>query len=160
MQSLDQQALTAWVQQISLTEFQRPFLHQVFFNARLKTTGGRYHLSDHHLDFNPKIFAAFDAVTCAGVIKHELCHYHLHLQHLGYQHGDADFKHLLARVGGLRYAPNLPTAAKSVILFKDYQCIQCGQHYYRRRKMNTQRYVCSRCHGHLKFQGEVQTRPA
>ena len=36
--------------------FQKPFLHQATFNRRLKTTGGRYHLASHHLDFNPTVF--------------------------------------------------------------------------------------------------------
>lgn len=35
------------------------------------------------------------------IIKHELCHYHLHLRGMGYKHRDADFKTLLAQVGGV-----------------------------------------------------------
>ena len=35
-----------------------------------------------------------------GIIKHELCHYHLHLEGKGYQHRDKDFKELLKKVGG------------------------------------------------------------
>lgn len=43
------------VEKISLEFFDKPFQHKAVFNARLKTTGGRYHLNDHHLDFNPKM---------------------------------------------------------------------------------------------------------
>ena len=54
-----------------------------------------YHLNDHHLDFNAKLFEESDEETIAGIIKHELCHYHLHLAGRGYQHKDMDFKYLL-----------------------------------------------------------------
>ncbi|MEL5940976.1 SprT family protein, partial [Tetragenococcus halophilus] len=37
------------VEKISIQFFNKPFLHQAFFNQRLQTTGGRYHASDHHL---------------------------------------------------------------------------------------------------------------
>ena len=40
------QELQALTEQWSLELFQRPFLHQVVYNRRLKTTGGRYHLGD------------------------------------------------------------------------------------------------------------------
>ncbi len=42
-----------------------------------------------------------------GIVKHELVHYHLHIQQRGYQHKDLDFKKLLAQVGGSRFAPSL-----------------------------------------------------
>jgi Uncharacterized protein conserved in bacteria len=45
-----------WSQQY----FHRPFSHQIFFNRRLKTTGGRYHLADHHIDINPLMLSQFD----------------------------------------------------------------------------------------------------
>lgn len=41
MTNAELQALT---KQWSLKYFERPFTHQVIFNPRLKTTGGRYHL--------------------------------------------------------------------------------------------------------------------
>lgn len=63
----------------SLQAFQRPFKHQIWFNRRLKTTGGRYHLKDHHIDINPLMYESFDLANLRGVVLHELCHYHLHL---------------------------------------------------------------------------------
>ncbi|MGO1337797.1 MAG: SprT-like domain-containing protein, partial [Leuconostoc fallax] len=64
------------VQKISQQDFKRSFKHQAMFNARLRTTGGRYILKTHNLEFNPKMISVpeFEAI-----IKHELVHYHLHL---------------------------------------------------------------------------------
>ena len=50
---MTQQELQRLVEELSLSVFNKPFTHRAVFNSRLKTTGGRYHLSDHHLDFNP-----------------------------------------------------------------------------------------------------------
>ncbi|TYO58415.1 SprT family protein, partial [Enterococcus faecium] len=49
---MTQEELQQLVEEISLKSFQLPFKHQAMFNPRLRTTGGRYHLNDHHLDFN------------------------------------------------------------------------------------------------------------
>ena len=43
-----------------------------------------------------------------GIIKHELCHYHLHLEGKGYQHQDQEFKKLLKKVGAPRFCTPLP----------------------------------------------------
>ncbi|MGX7162740.1 SprT family protein [Enterococcus massiliensis] len=148
---MTQEELQQLVEKISLESFHRPFLHRALFNTRLRTTGGRYHLSDHHLDFNEKMFLSADKSTIVGIIKHELCHYHLHLQNKGYRHKDQDFKKLLAETGGSRYAP--ATVGKQLT----YQCQQCGQKIKRQRKINTQRYVCGRCRGKLQLlQTDVQ----
>ena len=148
---MDNQALQQRVEQISLRAFHRPFTHQAVFNRRLKTTGGRFHLRDGHLDFNPTMFANHpEAID--GIIKHELTHYHLYALHRGYKHGDRDFKQLLAQVGGSRYAPAPDQSAKW-----HYQCAQCGMDYYRSRKINLQRYRCGRCHGRLVLQAAVSS---
>ncbi|MBX4221213.1 SprT family protein, partial [Enterococcus lactis] len=63
----------------SLESFQRPYKHQAMFNPRLRTSGWRYHLNDHHLDFNVKLFEESAKETIEGIIKHDLCHYPLHL---------------------------------------------------------------------------------
>ncbi len=99
--------LQQYVERISLESFNKPFRHKASFNNRLRTTGGRYHLETHHLDFNPKVLRAYGKETFEGIIKHELCHYHLHLAKKGYRHGDTDFKLLLNEVGALRYTPSL-----------------------------------------------------
>lgn len=138
------------VVQISTRDFHQPFRHRAYFNARLRTTGGRYQLASHNIDINPKMLTDFDEATLVGVIKHELCHYHLHLAGGGYRHRDADFKRLLAQVGGSRYAPTPKKRPQRVIRYA-YQCQRCGLVYYRQRRMNTQRYTCGRCRGPIKL---------
>ena len=96
------QELQARVEAISMSAFHQPFNHQAVFNARLRTTGGRFYPATMNLDFNPKIFALYPSDVTDGIIKHELVHYHLFAQHRGYQHRDHDFKQLLAAVGGSR----------------------------------------------------------
>ncbi|WP_203663568.1 SprT family protein [Lacticaseibacillus sp. 53-4] len=141
---MSNQELQSLVEQVSLAAFHRPFVHQARFNARLRTTGGRFHLPDENLDFNPTLFAHIDAVTRQGIIKHELCHYHLYRAHQGYRHRDAAFKQLLAAVGGLRYAPRITPIKPPKYL---YQCTGCGQLYPRQRRLDLRRYACGRC-GH------------
>lgn len=136
------------VEVISLTYFHKPFVHQAYFNGRLRSTGGRYHLRDHHLDFNPKMVGLGEE-TFRGIVLHELCHYHLHLAHQPHQHRDPAFKQLLADVGGLRYAP--PLAENHVSKQVVYLCSKCGQRYVRHKKLNTQKFVCGKCHGRLKL---------
>lgn len=143
--------LTQLVQAVSLQYFHKPFLHTACFNTRLQTTGGRYHLKDHHLDFNPKFLQFYPKETFVAIIKHELCHYHLHLAGQPYQHRSQAFKTLLAQVGGLRYAPVLPKATRSPKKLEIYRCGSCGQIYQRRRKINLQRYACGKCGGRLTF---------
>ncbi|MCF1684907.1 SprT family protein [Tetragenococcus halophilus] len=135
------------VEKISLQFFNKPFLHQAFFNKRLQTTGGRYHASDHHLDFNPKM-AKLDQKVFIGIIKHELCHYHLHIENKGFQHKDADFKELLTKTGGLRYAPDIRTKQS----FHVYKCQNCQLTITRQKRINTRRFVCGKCSGKLLYQ--------
>lgn len=136
------------VEEVSLRDFGKPFKHRVVFNARLRTTGGRYHLADHHIDINPRMLTVFGQDVLVGIIKHELVHYHLHLSGLSGKHGTKDFKQMLAAVGGLRYAPRV-TPKEAVTRFYEYTCQGCGQVYQRRRHIDTKKYVCSRCRGPL-----------
>lgn len=138
------------VEQISLTAFQRPFKHRATFNHRLRSSGGRYLLASHDIQLNPKMLTDFDQATLVGVIKHELCHYHLHLTGRGYQHRNPDFKCLLAAVGGSRYAP-APKQPRVTTQRYVYQCQRCGQLYRRKRRMNPARYRCGRCRGPIKL---------
>ncbi|WP_409021559.1 SprT family protein [Dellaglioa sp. P0083] len=140
--------LTVLVQNLSTTFFKQPFIHKVTFNKRLRTTGGRYRLNDHNIEINPKMLTEHDEDILIGVIKHELCHYHLHIAKKGYQHRDRDFKQLLAIVGGSRFAPLSPKKAKKKRVIH-YQCSNCGQEYQRQRKINLSRYVCSKCQSKL-----------
>lgn len=143
---MTQAELQALVEATSLKFFGRPFTHQAVFNRRLKSTGGRYHLADHHLDFNPTLFAEITSEEQLGIIKHELCHYHLHLMGKGYQHRDQDFKRLLKQTGGSRYSPNRKATSSNC---HHYRCEKCGLEYHRQRRLDTKKYACGKCRGKL-----------
>lgn len=68
------------VEQISSQFFAKPFRHRARFNSRLRTTGGRYLLRSHDIELNPKHLEEHGEAELVAIIKHELCHYHLHLE--------------------------------------------------------------------------------
>lgn len=138
--------LQSLVEKTSLMYFGKPFCHQASFNKRLKTTGGRYHLDSHQLDFNPKILVVYDERVLIGIIKHELCHYHLHLENKGYQHKDKEFKELLKHVSGLRFTPPLFEKKQSKLYM--IECCQCHKQFQRKKRLNLERYRCQ-CGGKL-----------
>jgi SprT-like protein len=142
------------VETISIQSFQKPFLHKAYFNPRLRTTGGRYMLGSHDIDINRRYLDEHGMDELIGIIKHELCHYHLHLEGKGYKHGDQDFKSLLKEVGGPRFCSLLPgvNRRKRVLL---YICSKCGLNFERKRKINTRKFVCGRCRGKLRLIKEV-----
>lgn len=145
--------LQAWVEQISLHSFGVPFRHQASFNPRLRTTGGRYFMKSHHIEINPSQLAAYGQDEVERIIKHELCHYHLHLSGRGYRHRDADFKALLQRVGGSRYCHSLPGGKERKVLPHRYKliCTDCGMEYLRKRRVDPSRYRCGQCAGRLRL---------
>lgn len=145
---MNEKELQDLVEQISLKYFNRPFLHQVKINRRMRTTGGRYFLGDHHIEINGHFLDESYRNALIGIIKHELTHYHLHLLGRGYQHRNRDFKNLLAQVGGSRYAPDIGLRRKKKINYI-YRCQDCGLLYPRVRKINTRRYLCGKCRGKL-----------
>ncbi|MBN6888570.1 SprT-like protein [Cytobacillus horneckiae] len=138
------------VEEVSLKYFDKPFRHQAFFNSRLKTTGGRYMLSDHRIEINRAYLEQLGMDELIGIIKHELCHYHLHIEGKGYQHRDKDFKDLMIKVDAPRFCSALPQQQKrksNKTIF--YQCVNCHQVYRRKRRMDTKKYVCGKCRGKL-----------
>lgn len=147
---MNENDLQKLVAHISLKYFGLPFRHQVKINRRMTTTGGRYYLKDHHLEINAHFLAPQYHQALIGIIKHELCHYHLHLAGRGYRHRDRDFKNLLRRVGGSRYTPDIGLRRKRKFHYL-YQCQNCGLSYPRMRRINTRRYFCGRCGGPLKL---------
>lgn len=149
---LDQNELQKLVEEVSLKSFGQPFEHSATFNSRLRTTGGRYHLGTHNLDFNLKILETFGEPEFICVVKHELCHYHLHLAGKGYRHRDNDFKKLLNQTGGTRFVQSLKTNKKIDKIIWSYRCRDCGMTIYRQRRFNTKRYVCAKCQGMLVLQ--------
>lgn len=133
--------LTILVKEVSIKYFNKPFLHKAIYNSRLRTTGGRYLLKTHNIEVNPKYLAKFGQNEIEGIVKHELCHYHLHIEGRGYKHGDRDFKELLHLTGAPRYCSALEVDKYF------YICSKCGLEYRRKRKINIDKYRCSKCLG-------------
>lgn len=146
--------LNELVKKVSQEYFGKPFIHQAYFNVRLKTTGGRFHLKDRNIDINPKIYQQFGYDTLVGVIKHELCHYHLYNDGLPAQHRDHSFKILLKQVGGLRYSPIQGQTKKKT--YHLYQCVKCQTQYVCVRRIDTKRFVCGKCHGRLEYLRDIK----
>ena len=140
---MNEHELQQLTMEISRTSFHREFTHKITYNRRLRSSGGRYLLKTGNIEINPLVEQELGIEALVGVIKHELCHYHLHQTGGGYRHRDADFKRLLHQVGGSRFVERMkePTFL--------YECVDCHHRYPRMRKMNTNRYVCGKCHGKL-----------
>ncbi len=149
---MKQEQLQTLVEDISLTVFQKEFVHTAYFNPRLRTTGGRYLLQSHNIEINKKYYEERGIEELIGIIKHELCHYHLHLEAKGYQHRDKDFKDLLKKVGAPRFCKPL-VSTKQIRSTKSYyyKCNNCSQQYLRKKRVDTNRFVCGRCKGRLLF---------
>ncbi|RXJ01961.1 SprT family protein [Anaerobacillus alkaliphilus] len=137
------------VEDTSSEFFKWPFKHRAIFNPRLRTTGGRYLLGSHNIEINPKQFEHFGLDALIGIIKHELCHYHLHLQKRGYRHQDKDFKDLLAKVDGSKYCGAIPGMRRTSQTLHIYSCTDCGTVFNRKRAIDTKRYVCGKCKGKI-----------
>ncbi|QFT87364.1 hypothetical protein FIU87_01680 [Bacillus sp. THAF10] len=146
MEDKDLQRLT---EEISLAFFKVPFQHNATFNPRLKTTGGRYLTSTSNIEINKKYYDALGIEELVGIIKHELCHYHLHIRGRGYKHRDQDFRKLLKEVGAPRFCTPIHTASTKPKAFRIYKCVDCQQIYKRIRKVNTIKYRCGKCRGKL-----------
>jgi SprT-like protein len=147
---MNDEELQKLTEEISARFFDKKFRHQARFNKRLRTTGGRYLLRTHDIEMNPHLYAAFGMDELIGVIKHELVHYHLHIEGKGYKHADSDFKDLLSKVGGSRYCQSVPGQRRKESYKYHYICTDCMQPYKRKRRINTKKYVCGKCRGKLK----------
>jgi SprT-like protein len=157
---MDDQELQRWIERVSLEFFGRPFLHRASFNSRLRTTGGRYFTKSHNIEISPHQLEVHGADETEAIIKHELCHYHLHLQRKGFQHRDQDFKRLLVEVGATRHCRPLPGAARSLPVKYMLVCGACGMNYPRKRRTDPRKYACGRCGGRLKLLQVQQPEPA
>lgn len=148
---MDDKELQALVEHLSMEYFHKPFKHRAYFNPRLRTTGGRYLLKSHHIEINRKYYEQLGKEELIGIIKHELCHYHLHLAGKGYKHRDKDFKKLLEEVNAPRFCSDFPQRPSRKITRKKYiyQCTKCELIYERKRTVNLEKYVCGKCQGKL-----------
>lgn len=148
---MNDQELQSWVEKVSLEAFGRPFAHKATFNARLRATGGRYFMKSHNIEINPHQLTVHGEQETEAIIKHELCHYHLHLQRKGYRHGDPDFKRLLVAVGATRHCRPLPGATRALPVRYQLVCAACGMSYPRKRRADPRKYACGRCRGKLRL---------
>lgn len=146
------------VEKLSLQFFQKPFLHKAYFNTRLRTTGGRYLLQSHNIELNKKSYDMFGLDELKGIILHELCHYHLHIEGKGYKHRDADFRELLKKVGAPRFCSIIEqkTNKRKNSTIHIYECIRCNQQYVRKRRMDVAKYSCGKCYGQLRKINEMK----
>lgn len=157
---MSDQQLQLLVEKLSLEYFNEPFRHQAYFNNRLRTTGGRYLLGNHNIEFNKKSYDKFGTKELHGIILHELCHYHLHIQGKGYKHRDSDFRTLLKKVGAPRFCSTIEerTEKHQHITIHLYECVKCKQQYPRKRRMNVMKYRCSKCLGALQKVEEYELK--
>ena len=89
------------------TIFRNAVLHKAMFNSRLRTTGGRYLLNTHNIELNYRYYEMYGKEELVGIVKHELCHYHLHIAGRGYKHRDKDFRELLKAVDAPRFCKRM-----------------------------------------------------
>ncbi|MBW7476788.1 SprT family protein [Paenibacillus oenotherae] len=148
---MQDEMLQAWIERISLHYFGLPFRHKASFNSRLTATGGRYFTKSHNIEISPHQLANYGPEETEKIIKHELCHYHLHIMNRGYRHRDADFKQLLAKVGGTRFCKSLPGREKRQSQPYKYKlvCRSCNSEYLRKRRIDPERFACGKCRGNL-----------
>lgn len=149
MELLNEKELYEIVNKLSITYFHKPFIDEVRFNHRLRTTGGRYIPAKRVIELNPKYAVEMDKAEFIGIIKHELCHYHLHIEGKGYRHRDEDFKKLLKQTGSPRFCSPLPSQEQRYKY--EYRCKKCNQVYERKRRINIKKYRCGKCRGALTY---------
>ncbi|WP_407644126.1 SprT family protein [Filobacillus milosensis] len=146
---MDNLELQKLIKQISLQYFYKPFVGEARFNSRLRTTGGRYIPSTSVIEINPKYLTELGEQELIGIIKHELCHYHLHIKGKPYHHRSKEFRHLLKITGSPRFCKILPSEEQKRTII--YKCQKCGMEYNRKRNVNVQKYRCGKCKGKLKL---------
>ncbi|RKQ30945.1 SprT family protein [Oceanobacillus halophilus] len=149
MDPINEKDLYNLVNRLSIQFFNKSFRHKVVFNHRLRTTGGRYIPSKKVIELNPKYVQEMDGDEFIGIIKHELCHYHLHIVGKGYKHGDAAFKQLLKETGSPRHCNPLPSQRSQFNYL--YLCKKCHFEYKRKRRVDVKKYRCGKCGGVLKL---------
>lgn len=146
---MSDEELKRFIEDVSIEVFDKPFLHDARFNGRLRTTGGRYMLTNHSIQINPLVMELHDMEELRGIVKHELCHYHLHIEGKGYQHRDADFRELLKQTKSPRFCKPLAERPKKMISLHIYKCMACGLEYKRKRRMDIRKYRCGKCAGEI-----------
>lgn len=149
MITMTDQQLQKLVEETSENLFGKSFQHEAKMNSRLRTTGGRYLLQSHAIEINPRVLELHGMEELIGVIKHELCHYHLHLEGRGYRHRDADFRSLMKETNSPRFCKSLVTPKEIEKKFRIYECVSCKIQYKRKKRMSIERYRCGQCYSEI-----------
>ncbi|SHN32063.1 SprT family protein [Gracilibacillus kekensis] len=147
MSLISQEELEKLTNDLSIRFFEKPFIDIVIFNHRLRTTGGRYLPAKRTIELNPKYYNELGYEEFEGIIKHELVHYHLHIEGKGYQHRDPEFKQLLKETNSPRHCNPLPSMEYDFKYY--YYCKECNHLYKRRKRMDIKKYRCGKCKGML-----------
>ncbi len=127
---MEQQELQKLVEYTSIKYFDKPFVGHACFNKRLRTTGGRYIPSKRTIEINPKYLTELGEEELFGIIKHELCHYHPHVEGHPYHHRSKYFRALLQKVNAPRFCQVLPSEAEKRNII--YKCVNCNMTYKRK----------------------------
>ncbi|WP_343781461.1 SprT family protein [Alkalibacillus silvisoli] len=144
---MKQEELELLTNKLSQQFFGKPFVDSVQFNNRLRTTGGRYIPAKRTIEINPKYYKELGEEDLMGIIKHELCHYHLHIEGKPYHHRSREFRALLEETGSPRFCGTLPSEEDKKK--HQFQCRSCGLTFKRKRKINPARYRCGKCQGKI-----------
>lgn len=148
---MDDKQLQQLVAKLSIDYFKKPFIDVACFNSRLRTTGGRYLPKQRKIEINRKYLTELGIEELIGIIKHELCHYHLHIEGRPFGHRNQEFKALLKETNSPRHCRPLPSEQRDISNVHQYECIRCGQLYKRKRRVNINQYTCGRCKGKIKL---------
>ncbi|PKR76999.1 SprT family protein [Halalkalibacillus sediminis] len=144
---MNDQELNKKTMELSDAFFGLSFTGEARFNYRLRTTGGRYIPSEGVIEINPKYLEELGYEELDGIIKHELCHYHLHQQGKPFNHRSREFRELLKATGSPRFCKRLPSEDTKFNYI--YFCKECNKQYSRKRRINLNKYRCGKCRGEL-----------
>lgn len=150
LEELCNEELKKQIDLLSRKHFQKPFLDHACYNGRLRTTGGRYIPQKRTIEVNPKYVHEMPYNEVIGIIKHELCHYHLHIEGKPFGHRDRAFKELLTKTNAPRFCKPLPSNVKNQT-FHIYACNKCKMTYKRKRRVNVERVRCGRCNDRIVY---------
>lgn len=121
---MDTQDLYQLANSLSLQFWQKPLTIKVVWNTRLRSSAGRYIYSKagpQRIEVSYQEYIDYGLAEVVNILKHELCHFHLHQQNKAFQDGSVVFKQECQRVGAQLTAK--PRAVKYVQIF----CSSCGQ---------------------------------
>ena len=108
---MDEQEIQRLVEEVSLQYFGMPFyIRRCLIVDCAQLVGVIYCI--HNIELNYRYYEMYGKEELVGIVKHELCHYHLHITGGGYKHRDKDFRELLKAVDAPRFCKRMVNAEK------------------------------------------------